>query len=270
MFRVLQLSRRALPLLFLLGPIHLVAQFASPVPNPASADRGDAIYAKSCAKCHGDDARGTATAPDLLRSLAVLHDRLNSLHGKELAPILAAKPVHGLSFSDAEILDISQSLTRSVNKILRTGYSNQPTDLLKGDKTAGEAYFNGAGGCNKCHSTTGDLAHVSKKYDVATLQQKFLFPNSGVRGVRTAAAPVVKKTQVTVTPAGKPAISGELVRMDDFTVTLRDATGQVRTWTILPTTKVKTDNPYAGHVALLEKYTDTDIYNLTAFLETLK
>lgn len=230
--------------------------------DPASADRGAKIYATNCARCHGDDARGTPAGPDLLRSIAVLRDRREQLHGSELGPMMHTLPQHNFKFNDKESADLSQFLTQNINKILRSGYNDQPQGLLSGDAKAGEAYFNGAGGCSKCHSPTGNLAGVAKKYSTAALQQKFLFPGSGLRG-----AP---RLLVTVKLPGGKSYAGDVVRIDDFNVTLRGADGVSRTFSRVPGTTVTTADPFAAHNALLDKYTDADIHNLTAYLDTLK
>jgi cytochrome c oxidase cbb3-type subunit III len=240
----------------------LQAQFPRSTVDPASAESGSKIYASRCAKCHGEDARGTTNAPDLLRSVAVLHDRRQMLYGKELAPILSSGTDHNFKFDEKELHDISQFLTASVNGILRSGYNAQPTNLLSGDVKAGEAYFNGAGGCSKCHSTSGDLAGVGKKYAPAALQQKFLFPGYGLF--------VRRKVQVTVQlPSGKK-YTGDLVQIDDFTVTLHEKTGENRSFNRTAKIKVTTEDPYEAHGDLLNHYTDTDIHNLTTYLATLK
>jgi hypothetical protein len=49
-------------------------------------------------------------------------------------------------------------------------------DTPAGDRTAGEAYFNAAGNCRSCHSVTGDLAAIGRKYDTATLRARLLRP----------------------------------------------------------------------------------------------
>lgn len=244
------------------------AQFPRSPVESASAERGGAMYAKQCASCHGEDTRGTAKGPDMIRSLAVLHDRRQMLYGKELGPLLAAGPVHAFKYNEKELADLSQFLTASVNRILRSGYNAQPSNLLSGDAKAGEAYFNGKGGCSKCHASTGDLATtgnlagVGKRYSAATLQQKFLFPAVGLR--------IARKVQVTVTlPSGK-VYSGDLVRVDDFTVALKDKAGEYRSFNRTPGTKVTTVDPFAGHAELLNQYTDADIHNLTTYLVTLQ
>lgn len=242
---------------------------ASPV-DEAAANRGDQIYTQSCSKCHGTNARGSDTIPDLLRSQAVLHDRMNNLNGAGLETTLKKLPDHRFDLSAAQWSDLSQSLGRNVNRILRSGYSNQPTEMLSGNPKAGEAYFNGAGGCNTCHSPTGDLAHIATEHNPAVLQQRFLFPNSILRGSAAAATSKAKPTQVTVKAKSGETVSGDLVRMDDFNVTMRDAKGVARTLRRGAGVHVEVIDPYAAHIALLDKYTDADIHNLTAYLETLK
>lgn len=245
-----------------MGALPSHAQFPRSPVKPEAAEAGAKIYASNCARCHGEDTRGTASAPDLLRSLPVLHDRREMLYGKELGPILAKGPIHNFNFDEKQLSDLSQFLTKSINSILRSGYNAQPTNLLSGDAKAGEAYFNDAGGCNKCHSATGDLAHVGTRYAPAALQQKFLFPNFGLF--------LQKKVQVTILlPSGK-SYTGDLVRLDDFTLTLHEKSGETRSFNRTARTKVTEEDPYAGHIALLDKYTDADIHNLTTYLATLK
>jgi cytochrome c oxidase cbb3-type subunit III len=240
----------------------LWAQFPRSTVDPVRRDRGADLYAQKCARCHGEDVRGTAAGPDLIRSVPVLHDRREMLYGKELAPLLATPPDHNFKFSEQELGDLSQFLTASINGILRSGYNAEPTHLLDGDAKAGEAYFNGAGGCSKCHSATGDLAGVSKRYSAAALQQKFLFPNSGLF--------LKKKIQATVKlPSGK-VHTGDLVRIDDFTVTLHETSGETLSFNRVPGITVTTEDPYTAHIELLKKYTDADIHNMTTYLETLK
>lgn len=240
----------------------LRAQFPRSTVDPASQESGSKIYASNCARCHGDDARGTATAPDLLRSLAVLHDRRQMLYGKELGPLLTNGPNHNFKYNEKQLADISQFLTGSINGILRSGYNAQPTNLLSGDAGAGETYFNGAGGCNKCHSATGDFAGLAKRYTPSALQQKFLFPNYGLF--------IRRKVQVTIKLPSDQTYTGDLIRIDDFTVALREKSGQYRSFNRTAGTKVTTVDPFAAHVDLLGKYTDTDIHNLTTYLATLK
>jgi cytochrome c oxidase cbb3-type subunit 3 len=76
---------------------------------------------------------------------------------------------------------------------------------------------------------------------------------------------------VTVTPAAGPAVEGELVRIDDFIVVLRQAGGTTRSFRRdgrVP--KVEVHDPRDAHRKLLPTYTDKDIHDVTAYLVTLK
>ena len=131
--------------------------------------------------------------------------------------------------------------------------------------TSGEAYFNGAGQCAKCHSATGDLAHIASRLTPAELQSTFLWPGSpnGEHG-RGAVG-----NQVTVRPASGEAIAGTLKRMDDFEVSIYDSSGAYHSW---PREEVKIEFKVdlTAHRRLLDQYTDADIHNVLAYLVTLK
>jgi cytochrome c oxidase cbb3-type subunit 3 len=77
------------------------------------------------------------------------------------------------------------------------------------------------------------------------------------------------KSKVTVTLATGRTLGGTLAYLDEFTVALVDATGTYRSW---PTSDVKyeLDSPVNAHVELFSKYTDADVHNLMAYLQTLR
>jgi cytochrome c553 len=187
--------------------------------------------------------------------------------------VLHNPPKHDFGLTDADVADLSQFLVQLVNGTLRSGPSSHPIiSLQTGDASAGRTFFEGSGGCSGCHSPTGDLAGIGKKYDPATLQQKIVFPNSSGfrgRGAPASTSPHVD-TKVTVTPPGEPAVTGVLIRQDDFNVTIRDAVGNYRTFARVRGVKVEVTDPYAAHEALLDKITDEEMHNVAAYLETLK
>ncbi len=242
------------------------------VVDEAAAARGGDLYKKECLTCHGPLARGTANGPDLVRSVLVLHDR----YGSTLGPFLRkGHPMESgaksEALTDAQIEDLSHFLHQQVNDTLRSGPYSKVINVLTGNPKAGEAYFNGAGRCNTCHSPTGDLAHIASKYDPATLQQRVVFPQTvgfGRRGKGgiTKSLPVM----VTVIPPSGPSVTGVLLSLDDFDVSLRDSDGEYHAWKRTPDLKVEKKDPYAAHIALLDEYTDKDIHDLVAYLETLK
>jgi cytochrome c oxidase cbb3-type subunit III len=218
--------------------------------DAAAAQRGRGIYSQRCADCHGAEAKGTDTGPDLMRSPLMMRDRL----GSELGPALKRTAGHDSGLSATQVVDLTHFLKQQIEATAVNRNPVKPPNVLTGDATAGRAYFDGI--CSGCHSATGDLAGIGKKFaDPLDLQQRFLFPRRS------------KAQRVTVTP---PGIAGELVRIDDFDVSLRDAAGQVHSWRRSASLRVEVEDPLDRHHELLDIYTDRDIHNVVRYLESLK
>ncbi len=235
-----------------------------------AANRGKATYIAQCITCHGPKGRGTDQGADLVRSLVVLHDR----YGDQLGPFLlkghpTQSGVPSSTFTQSQILDLSHFLHQKVEDTLRTGPYNKVLNVLTGDPKAGEAYFNGPGKCSACHSPTGDLAGIATKYEPAVLQLKMVFPQTVAFGRRITAGAKNPVTITVTTPSGE-RVTGVLLEMDDFNVSLREPSGTYRTFQRTSDLKIETHDPYAAHVALLDQYRNQDIHNLVAYLETLK
>ena len=77
------------------------------------------------------------------------------------------------------------------------------------------------------------------------------------------------RVQGTVTLASGQSVSGTVKQMDDFNLSMIDGAGNYRSWP-RESIKVELDDRLAAHRQLLEKYTDADMHNLTAYLVTLK
>ncbi len=241
--------------------------------DPAAVARGNKAYLANCAGCHGVTAKGSPGAPDLVRSVLVLDDEKGILIG----PVLReGRPEQGMpkpNLSDAQIADIVAWLhAQTYAAGHRVTYAF--LDVVTGDAKKGEAYFNSAGTCNKCHSPTGDLAGIAKKYPPFALQGRWLQPReSGGRGGRGGGAPSSPRGAVKVKltlPSGE-VVSGTVDHIDDFNVSLRDSAGEYRSFSRngdVP--KVELTDPLKAHRDLLPKYTDADIHNVTAYLVTLK
>lgn len=238
--------------------------------DPESAQRGQKIYAAECVTCHGASARGGQGGPDLVRSVMVLHDR----YGDQIGPFLKkghqTQTTPSAKFTDPQIDDIANFLHLKVADTMRTSPLFHAQNVLTGDAKAGQAYFNGDGKCSQCHSATADLKGIGAKYDPVDMQQKFLFPKPAFGGRGGRGGGGGKPTMVTVTPsAGKP-VTGVLDRIDDFNVSLRDSDGEYHAWTRSPQLKITIDNPYRAHEELLDRISDKNMHDVTAYLETLK
>jgi cytochrome c553 len=250
-----------------------------PIVDPKAAQDAKPLWSANCIACHGADARGTDKGPNLVRSLVVLKDRYGSTLGPYLRanhpPVPAPVPAPGAKkgtapsatafegLSNRDVLLLAHFLRERINDTLRGAPMFKPGNVLTGDAKAGQDYFNGAGGCTKCHSPSGDLAGIGRRLEPVNIQQRFLFPHT----VRRADAKVVT---VTVTTESGETIAGPLERMDDFYVSLRDANGIYRTVRRTPGTRVVKTDPFEAHVALLSRITDQNIHDVVAYLESLK
>lgn len=242
--------------------------------DPAAVERGAKVFAASCAGCHGPAAKGGPGAPDLVRSLLVLDDEKGIL----IAPVIRnGRPDQGmpkLGLSEQQISDVVAWLhLQTYTAGHRTTYMFQ--DIVTGDAKKGEAYFNGAGKCSTCHSATGDLAGIGKKYEPLSLQTRWLQPReaSGRRPRRGGGKEASRAIPtVTVTLASGQSFSGKLDHIDDFVVSLRDAQGDFHSFSLDGTNppRVELHDPLQAHTEMLGKYTDADIHNVTAYLVTLK
>jgi cytochrome c oxidase cbb3-type subunit III len=227
----------------------------------AAAERGRAAFKQNCAACHAEDATG-GRGPDLIRSSLVRHDKNGDLIGPVVTGGRADKGMPPFPFTDSQVSDLVAFLNAQIALFdLHTRFGPYPNDipaerLATGTVEAGKAYFNGAGGCSGCHSPTGDLAGIAKKYNPPDLEVRFLYPSG------------TPSTAIVTLPSGEK-FEGTLLLNDGFNVAINGKDGWYHSW---PRSSVKLEvhDPLAAHAALLDKYTSEDMHNIFTYLETLK
>jgi mono/diheme cytochrome c family protein len=220
---------------------------------------GGALFQQNCAFCHGRDAQGGETGPDLTQSRLVRADRT----GDEIAKVIhEGRPdnkMPAFNFSTQEIHSIIAFIhARQAEAVARPGGRRGVSiaDLQTGNVATGKRYFDGVGGCTKCHSPRGDLAGIASRFEGLELEERMLYPRDA-------------KSRVTVTTRSGETITGLLAYRDEFTVALRDGNGVYRSWAASHI-RYTVDAPVEAHVDLFSKYTDDDIHNLMAYLQTLR
>lgn len=225
---------------------------------------GELRFSSQCGFCHGRDAAGGETGPDLTRSELVAED----VRGNKIGPLIRkGRPDRGMpafELSNADLGTIVAFLHDQKTKFEELGGGRRAVDaadLATGDATAGRRYFNEAGGCSGCHSVTGDLAGIATRYKGLALLQRMLYP--------TAGKPDPARPKVTVTLASGENISGRLASEDEFTIVVLDPAGARKTFE-KGVVKFKIDDPMSAHFDQLGKYTDHDMHNVYAYLDTLK
>jgi cytochrome c oxidase cbb3-type subunit 3 len=246
----------------------VLSMFGPPQDAEAVA-RGRSLFVPSCGFCHGNDAAGKG-APDLIRSAVVLHDEKGSTIGPVILNGRVDKGMPAFpSFTPEQIADIAAFL-HSRTQATANRFMYEIKGLMTGDAKAGEVFFNGAGKCNTCHSPTGDLAGIAAKFQPADLQRRFLDPEpSWVDLLMGKKVKPPTPAKVTVALLTGETVSGDLVHIDEFNVTFRDANGWMRSVS-RQDAKVEINDPLSAHRDLLPQYTDAEMHNMLAYLETLK
>jgi cytochrome c oxidase cbb3-type subunit III len=249
------------------------AQTASPSPEKGSGrqsyprdqvEAGRALFRQNCSFCHGRDATGGETGPDLTRSRLATQDE----DGDKIAPVIrSGRPDRGMppfNLSADQINSVVAFIhTELANAVAASGRRGNggrkgvdPSDLETGNAEAGKRYFKGAGGCSACHSPTGDLAGIASRYSGLQLEEQMLYPR-------------VAKSKITVTLASGQTVTGTLAYQDEFTIGLTDSSGMYRSWRTRDV-HFTIDASLNAHVEQFSKYTDADIHDLMAYLQTLR
>jgi len=228
-----------------------------PPPDAAAAQRGAPIYAANCAFCHGPLARG-AEGPSLVYSELVLQDE----HGATVAEFLkAGRPEKGMpafaNMSDEQRKEIAEFLHQQIEDVANRG-AYQPRNILLGDAKKGASYVGKH--CLGCHSLSGDLAGLAQKWRPVDLQRYWIMPPRKTSD--RAITATVRSPRATW--------QGRVQEMDDFRLVLVDAAGEPVVIARDAGVTVELHDPLAPHVAMIGALSDSDMINVTAYLETIK
>jgi cytochrome c oxidase cbb3-type subunit 3 len=220
---------------------------------------GEALFVQNCAFCHGRDAGGGEEGPDLTRSKLVADDVGGDKIGVVVLNGRQEKGMPRFKLGEQEVKDLAtfihvQKKLADSQKGGRRGVD--VADLQTGNADAGKKYFIGAGTCASCHSPTGDLAGIAARFEGLKLEQRLLYPRGAV-------------ASVVVTLPNGDKLAGKLAYKDEFNIGMRDKNGWYHSWPV-SAVKFTIDAPADAHAELLAKYTDDDIHNLMAYLQTLR
>jgi cytochrome c oxidase cbb3-type subunit 3 len=243
-------------------------QTATPQQYPApQIEAGRTRFAAQCGFCHGRDAGGGESGPDLTRSDLVAGD----VRGDRIIPVLRMgrvdKGMPAFTLPDTDLTAIVAFIhdqKQQADNAVGGRRSVDLADLQTGNAAAGRRYFDTA--CARCHSASGDLAGISTRLQGLPLLQRMLYPTPPAgRGADPSRIPQT----VTVTLRSGQFVTGTLAYRDEFTIALIDAGGWQRSW---PTSQVtfSVSDPLQAHVDQLAKYTDADMHDVLAYLQTLR
>jgi len=251
-----------------------------PPGDPAVIAKGKQLFTTNCVSCHGADLRGGVTGgPNLLRSATVLMDQKGELIRPIVHGARAERGMPPLPLPDDDIDAIAEYIHSVVATSRGQGAPPEnetpPPNALVGDAKAGEVYFKA--NCASCHSPTGDLSGIGTRLDEAKALQNYWVIGGGGGGRGrggnggNGATNDRRRVTATVTIANGQKVQGQLLRLDNFFVTLLLDDGRqqtIRREGDLP--KVEVKDPLEYHKKLPAVLTDKDMHDVTAYLATLK
>lgn len=228
-------------------------------PDKESAARGAPVFQQNCAFCHGAQARG-ATGPNLITSDVVLDDD----HGEHLVAWLKkGRPEKGMpafdAMPDAQLKDIAEFLHLQVEEVANRG-AYHVLNILVGDKAKGQAYVQAH--CLSCH-TQESFEHIGSRFrSPEQLQRGWIWPPRAGNAKLAVTATVKMRDGST--------LSGRVVQVSDFRITVEDAEGRKQVIDRKPGVDVDVKDPLAAHETFIMTLANDDMHDVTAYLESLK
>lgn len=198
--------------------------------------------------------------PNLITSDEVLDDQ----RGERLVPFLReGRPEKGMpSFAtipDQQLTDIAEFLHQQVEDVANRG-TYHLLNILVGNAENGKTYVQTR--CLTCH-TAESFAHFASRFrSPDALQRGWIWPARG-------SDPRLAVTATVTEPEGG-VISGRVIQVSDFRITLVDGAGQTHVVDREAGTQIRMHDPLAPHQAMITTLTNEEMHDITAYLDTLK
>jgi cytochrome c oxidase cbb3-type subunit 3 len=190
-----------------------------------SLERGERLYARSCASCHGpsgEGGKGPALAvPNLSR--AADRETLTTIIRRGLE----GTEMPGTRFTNDELKAVSDWVV---------GLGRRPREQSSGNAVRGAQLYLTKGGCASCHTIKGqggafgpDLTDIGRRRGAAHLRQSLLDPDADVFKGSSIYRNNVSITEnfllVRVTTLDGRQLQGVRVNEDTFSIQFRDGAG---------------------------------------------
>ena len=141
----------------------------------ALAQDGHELFTAKCSLCHGPDGRGSERGPNLANNRRVRARTLDELR----AVIRDGIPGRGMPAFDLAAADLG-----SVTAYVRSMSAPASEAHLPGDRSEGEQFFFGKGGCGACHMALGrgtaigpDLSSIAREMTLSEIEEAVRQPS---------------------------------------------------------------------------------------------
>lgn len=240
-----------------------------PIENPTTEDleRGAALFAGVCSRCHGLDGSGGMGPPLTRPKLRRAADDV------ALIDVIAGG-VPGTAMTSSWML--SQPEVARLAAYVRS-LGRRPAEALPGDPEAGRAVY-GRQSCATCHIIDGagsaigpELTNVGHLRGAAFLREALFDPGAARPDRAVSYEPYSYPAYVIVRakPRGGSDIVGMRLNEDAFTIQLRDQSGRVHSFKKRDLESLRPDSTASLMPSYRSLLTDRDADDLVAYLMTL-
>jgi hypothetical protein len=180
-------------------------------------------------------------------------------HGEHLTPLLkSGRAEKGMpaftSMPEQQMKDIAEFLHVEVENVANRG-AYHVLNIVVGDASKGKAYVESH--CMRCHSGE-TFAHIASRYrSPEQLQRDWIWPAG-------------KSNMTAIVKTPEASITGRVVQISDFRITLVNASGETLKIDRGPGVDVHVSDPLAAHQQMLMSLANDDMHNVTAYLGTQK
>jgi cytochrome c oxidase cbb3-type subunit III len=232
--------------------------------------RGDQLFARSCATCHGasgEGGKGPALAvPQLFRAT-----------DRESLMLLIRRGIEGTEMPGTRMTDSDAQAVAAW--VLQLG--QRPVEPLPGNARRGAELYASKGGCATCHAVNGqggifgpDLTDIARRRGAAHLRRSLLEPDADVFKSASAYRSNISITEnfllVRVRTRDGKELSGVRINEDTFTIQFRDVAGRLHSFFKSDLRDVHKDWGRSPMPPYGQVFSEDELNDVVAFLLTLR